>query len=564
MAYMRLGDLLVASGTITGQQLERALALQKETKQRLGDVLIQNGFITEAQLIDALRVQLGVDFVDLTAISIPVELAQYVPRNIAKKYCVVPVKLVRNSLYLAMSDPLDFVAQDEVKTASRKRIIPMIATRKAVEQAISRLYGNEGTARVIEEMKREAGSSSDVIPAQMAQDTADPQESAPTIRFVNALIERAYTERASDIHLEPQEGEMVVRMRIDGLLRRILTVPADLQNTVISRLKIMGGMNIAEHKIPQDGHAMLRVKGSEIDLRISSMPTVYGEKIVLRLLNKTSQLLSRDAIGLEGEDLEYYQTLLRNTGGVILLVGPTGSGKSTTMCVMLRDLAREEVNIVTLEDPVEYYIPGVSQCQINEKTGMTFAGGLRAILRQDPDIISVGEIRDGETASIAMRAAITGHLVLSTLHTNDAPSAVDRLRDIGVEPWLISGALRGVVSQRLVRRICPHCKRAYHPASDELALLGLDDAPDLVFYKGEGCPDCHHTGYTGRRAVFEILMLDAPLRRLINAGASADELADEARRHGFTTMRERCRDLVLRGETTAEEAARTISSTIES
>lgn len=242
MAYMRLGDLLVASGTITGQQLERALALQKETKQRLGDVLIQNGFITEAQLIDALRVQLGVDFVDLTAISIPVELAQYVPRNIAKKYCVVPVKLVRNSLYLAMSDPLDFVAQDEVKTASRKRIIPMIATRKAVEQAISRLYGNEGTARVIEEMKREAGSSSDVIPAQMAQDMADPRESAPTIRFVNALIERAYTERASDIHLEPQEGEMVVRMRIDGLLRRILTVPADLQNTVISRLKIMGGI----------------------------------------------------------------------------------------------------------------------------------------------------------------------------------------------------------------------------------------------------------------------------------------------------------------------------------
>ena len=309
---------------------------------------------------------------------------------------------------------------------------------------------------------------------------------------------------------------------------------------------------------------MLRVKGSEIDLRISSMPTVYGEKIVLRLLNKTSQLLSRDAIGLEGDDLESYQALLRNTGGVILLVGPTGSGKSTTMCVMLRDLAREEVNIVTLEDPVEYYIPGVSQCQINEKTGMTFAGGLRAILRQDPDIISVGEIRDGETASIAMRAAITGHLVLSTLHTNDAPSAVDRLRDVGVEPWLISGALRGVVSQRLVRRICPHCKRAYHPASDELALLGLDDAPDLVFYKGEGCPDCHHTGYTGRRAVFEILMIDAPLRRLITAGASADELADEARRHGFTTMRERCRDLVLRGETTAEEAARTVSSTIES
>lgn len=521
-------------------------------------------FITEQQLIEALKIQLGVEFVDLTAVSIPVELAKYVPRTLAKKYCVVPVKLVRDTLYLAMSDPLDFIAQEEVKAASRKRVIPMIATHRATEQAISRLYGSEGTARVIEEMKREAGSAGpDIVPAQLAKDS-DSSEGAPTIRFVNSLIERAFTERASDIHLEPQEGEMVVRMRIDGLLRRVLTVPAELQSTVISRLKIMGGMDIAERKVPQDGHAMLRVKGSEIDLRISSMPTVYGEKIVLRLLNKTSQLLSRDAIGLEGDDLESYQALLRNTGGVILLVGPTGSGKSTTMCVMLRDLAREEVNIVTLEDPVEYYIPGVSQCQINEKTGMTFAGGLRAILRQDPDIISVGEIRDGETASIAMRAAITGHLVLSTLHTNDAPSAVDRLRDIGVEPWLISGALRGVVSQRLVRRICPHCKRAYHPASDELALLGLDDAPDLVFYKGAGCPDCHHTGYTGRRAVFEILMIDAPLRRLITAGASADELADEARRHGFTTMRERCRDLVLRGETTAEEAARTISSTIES
>ncbi len=564
MAYMRLGDLLLSSGVISHEQLERALELQKESKERLGDVLVQSGIITEQQLIEALKIQLGVEFVDLTAVSIPVELAKYVPRTLAKKYCVVPVKLVRDTLYLAMSDPLDFIAQEEVKAASRKRVIPMIATHRATEQAISRLYGSEGTARVIEEMKREAGSAGpDIVPAQLAKDS-DSSEGAPTIRFVNSLIERAFTERASDIHLEPQEGEMVVRMRIDGLLRRVLTVPAELQSTVISRLKIMGGMDIAERKVPQDGHAMLRVKGSEIDLRISSMPTVYGEKIVLRLLNKTSQLLSRDAIGLEGDDLEYYRTLLKNPSGVILLVGPTGSGKSTTMCVMLRDLAREEVNIVTLEDPVEYYIPGVSQCQINEKTGMTFAGGLRAILRQDPDIISVGEVRDGETASIAMRAAITGHLVLSTLHTNDAPSAVDRLRDVGVEPWLISGALRGVVSQRLVRRICPHCKRAYHPASDELALLGLDDAPDLVFYKGEGCPDCHHTGYTGRRAVFEILMIDAPLRRLITAGASADELADEARRHGFTTMRERCRDLVLRGETTAEEAARTISSTIES
>ncbi len=563
MAYMRLGDLLVASGIITEAQLEQALAMPREDGQRLGDVLIQHGFITEAQLIDALRVQLGVDFIDLTAVSIPVELARYVPRNIAKKYGVVPVKLVQDRLYLAMHDPLDFVAQDEVKTASRKRVVPMIATRRAVEQAIALLYGSEGTARVIEEMKREVGSGEDIVPAQLPHDTADPEESAPTIRFVNSLIERAFTERASDIHLEPQEGELVVRMRIDGMLHRILTVPSDLQNTVISRLKIMGGMNIAEHKIPQDGHAMVSVRGHSLDLRISSMPTVYGEKIVLRLLDKSAQALDKSALGLEGRDLDNYNALLKNTSGVILLVGPTGSGKSTTMCNMLRDLAREEINIVTLEDPVEYHIPGVSQCQINEKTGMTFASGLRAILRQDPDIISVGEIRDGETASIAMRAAITGHLVFSTLHTNDAPSAVSRLADIGVEPWLISSALRGVVSQRLVRKICPHCKTAYRPSDEELAVLGMDIGSDVTFYKGAGCPECRHSGYSGRRAVFEILMIDRTLRRLISGGADSAALADAAYGSGFITMRDSCRQLVLSGVTSAEEAARTINSTVD-
>ncbi len=563
MAYMRLGDLLVASGVITAEQLEQALKMQKDSRQRLGDVLIQNKFITEQQLIDALQVQLGVDFVDLTAVSIPVELAKYVPRSIAKKYCVVPVKLVRDSLYLAMSDPLDFVAQDEVKTASRKRVVPMIATRKATEQAISTLYGSEGTARVIEEMKREAGGSSDIVPAQMAQDTTDPEESAPTIRFVNSLIERAFAERASDIHLEPQEGEMVVRMRIDGLLRKILTVPADLQNTVISRLKIMGGMNIAEHKVPQDGHAMASVRGHSLDLRISSMPTVYGEKIVLRLLDKSAQALSKGELGLEGCDLENYNALLKNSSGVILLVGPTGSGKSTTMCNMLRDLSREEINIVTLEDPVEYHIPGVSQCQINEKTGMTFASGLRAILRQDPDIIAVGEIRDGETGTIAIRAAITGHLVFSTLHTNDAVSAIHRLKDIGVEPWLVSSALRGVVSQRLVRKICPHCKRAYQPSAEELSLLGLPEDSAVTFYRGEGCPECHHSGYSGRRAAFEILMINRRLRKLIADGADSDTLLAAARENGFVTMQESCRQLVLSGVTSAEEAARTINTTVD-
>ena len=562
MAYMRLGDLLIAAGVISQSQLTEALSIQKQTRERLGDVLIENGMITEQQLIEALQMQLGVDFVDLTAVSIPLELAKFVPRNIAKKYSVVPVKLVKDELYVAMSDPLNFVAQEEIKAASHKQVVPMIATRRATELAINTLYGNEGAARAIEEMKREAGDTQqDIIPAQMNQTVDNAANEAPTIRFVNSVIERAIVERASDIHLEPQEEEMVVRMRIDGALRKVFTVPSNLQGTVVSRLKIMGGMNISERKIPQDGRAMFSAKGKEIDLRINSMPTVHGEKVVLRLLDKSAGAVNRQSIGLEGEDLEKYENLLKNTSGVILIVGPTGSGKSTTMCAMIRQLCREDTNIMTLEDPVEYDIPGANQCQINEKTGMTFAAGLRAILRQDPDVISVGEIRDGETAQIAVRAAITGHLVLSTLHTNDAVSTIDRLEDIGLEPYLISSALRGVVSQRLVRKICPHCKKAYKPDEEEKLMLDIPEDADVTFYKGEGCQECFHPGTRGRRAVFEILTLNAHLRRMVTNRIDSDELKKAALQEGFVTMKENCRRLVLAGEISAAEAAKAINST---
>ena len=564
VAYMRLGDLLISAGVIRPEQLNDALAIQKKTRERLGDVLINNGIITEQQLIEALQMQLGVDFVDLTAVSIPLELARFVPRSIAKKYCVVPVKLQKDELYVAMSDPLNFEAQEEVKSASHKQVVPMIATRRAVEQAIATLYGNEGTARAIEEMKREAGSNqADIVPVQMSKAVDNGAAEAPTIRFVNSVIERAITERASDIHLEPQEGEMVVRMRIDGVLRRIFTVPANLQATVIARLKIMGGMNIAERKIPQDGRAMVTAKDKEIDLRISSIPTIYGEKIVLRLLDKSSGHINRKTIGLEGEDEKKYDRLLKNSSGVILIVGPTGSGKSTTMCAMIQELCSEQTNIMTLEDPVEYNIPGTNQCQINEKTGMTFAAGLRSILRQDPDVISVGEIRDGETASIAVRAAITGHLVISTLHTNDAVSTISRLVDIGVEPYMISSALRGVVSQRLVRKICPHCRKAYTPTEEEKRMVGIAENEDVTFYKGEGCQECGRTGYRGRRGVFEILTLDARLRREVANNASSEELTKTALENGFVTMKDNCRRLVLEGVTTVAEAAKAINSAAE-
>lgn len=564
VAYMRLGDLLISAGVIRPEQLNDALAIQKKTRERLGDVLINNGIITEQQLIEALQMQLGVDFVDLTAVSIPLELARFVPRSIAKKYCVVPVKLQKDELYVAMSDPLNFEAQEEIKSASHKQVVPMIATRRAVEQAIATLYGNEGTARAIEEMKREAGSNqADIVPVQMSKAVDNGAAEAPTIRFVNSVIERAITERASDIHLEPQEGEMVVRMRIDGVLRRIFTVPANLQATVIARLKIMGGMNIAERKIPQDGRAMVTAKDKEIDLRISSIPTIYGEKIVLRLLDKSSGHINRKTIGLEGEDEKKYDRLLKNSSGVILIVGPTGSGKSTTMCAMIQELCNEQTNIMTLEDPVEYNIPGANQCQINEKTGMTFAAGLRSILRQDPDVISVGEIRDGETASIAVRAAITGHLVISTLHTNDAVSTISRLVDIGVEPYMISSALRGVVSQRLVRKICPQCRKAYTPSEEEKRMVGIAENEDVTFYKGEGCQECGRTGYRGRRGVFEILTLDAALRREVANNASSEELTKTALEDGFVTMKDNCRRLVLEGVTTVAEAAKAINSAAE-
>lgn len=564
MAHIRLGQLLVSAGVLNEQQLQDALDIQKKTKKRLGDILIENQIITGDELIDALQMQLGIDFIDLTAITVPVELAKFVPRNIAKRHCIVPVKLIDDTLYIAMSDPLDFIAQEEVKAVSHKKVVPMIAAKKATEQVIEKLYGSEGTARAIEDMKREMGSAEgDIIPAQLKQRGEESVNAAPAIRFVNSIIERAFVEEASDIHLEPQKDEMIVRMRIDGLLHKILTVPSNLQNTVISRLKVMGGMNISEHQIPQDGHAMITVKGHSIDLRMSSMPTVYGEKVVLRLLDKSSKQITRQSIGLNSEEERKYEALLKNSNGVILLVGPTGSGKSTTLCAMMTELAKEEVNIVTLEDPVEYDIDGVNQCQINEKTGMTFANGLTAILRQDPDIIGVGEIRDAKTAQIAMRAAITGHLVLSTLHTNDAVSAIDRLEDIGIEPYLVSGALKGVISQRLVRKICPHCRREYLPNAEELRLLGMEENADAKFYIGEGCPECHHSGYHGRQAVFEILTITKEMRQMIAKGATAEDIMKLAEKTDFVTMKESCRKLVSAGITSIEEAMKAINSTLE-
>lgn len=565
MAYKRLGDLLIAAGTITPEELDMGLQRQKETKERLGAALISAGIITEAELIEALRLQLGIEYIDLSKTTIPISLAQVVPKNIAKQFQVVPVRMERDELYLAMSDPMNFYAIEEVKKAVRKKIVPMIATAEGVEHAILVLYGNEGAARAIEAMKREAPTEEDN--GEEAQFTGnilnDNINDAPTIRLVNSIIERAILERASDIHIEPKEKELQVRMRIDGVLRKILTIPKNLQNSVISRLKIMSGMDIAERRVPQDGRFNVKNKKREFDLRVNSLPTVYGEKIVARLLDKRAGYLTPDSIGLMGDNLKKYQRAIHCTSGVILIAGPTGSGKSSTMNTMISQLNTEEVNVVTLEDPVEYNIDGVNQVQINEKTGMDFANGLRAILRQDPDIIAVGEIRDGETAQISMRAAITGHVVLSTIHTNDAVGTIERLEDIGVEPYLIATALRAVISQRLVRRICPKCKKSYEATDEEVRRLGLSTEHKHIFYRGEGCADCFNTGYRGRIGVFEILEITPEIRPLISQQAGRPVIEQElASAHSeFKTLRENAIQLVEEGITTTEEVQRVIYET---
>ena len=562
----RLGDLLIAAGLITEEQLEEGLRLQKGSGKRLGTVLQDEGFITELEMIEALQMQLGIEYIDLSKINIPTELAQVVPQNIAKQYQVVPVRIIRDELYLAMSDPLNFYAIEEVRKVVRRKVVPMIAMSSAIERSIQILYGNEGAAKAIEEMKREVALSSD-DDADIAQDATftsnivgDDANQAPAIRLVNSIIERAVTERASDIHVEPREEELSVRMRIDGLLRDILTVPRELQAAVLSRFKVMANLDITERRIPQDGRFNVKVREKDIDLRVSTLPTVYGEKIVCRLLDKTGGNLDHSAIGLSEEDSKKYDKLIKIKNGVILIVGPTGSGKSTTMYAMINDLNEREVNLITLEDPVEYNVDGVNQVQINEKTGMTFAKGLRAILRQDPDIICVGEIRDGETAEIAMRSAITGHVVLSTIHTSDALGTIERLIDMGVEPYLVASALKGVFSQRLVRRICPDCKQAYHPDEEELEELGLPNDPERLFYRGKGCPKCFDTGYRGRIGVFEIFPLDIKVRRMIaaNAGREAIEemLKDPAR--GFVSLKENAIRLVDEGITTVDEVLRVV------
>lgn len=564
MKYTRLGDLLIDAGVITQKQLDQALAAQKQTHQRLGETLVSTGCITERQLIDALQVQLGIEYIDLSKADIDPDMTKLIPRNLAKKNSVVPVKTLGDELYLAMADPLNFMAMEEARTASRKRIIPMIATQNGIDHAISVLYGTVGAKRAILEMQQEAGTTEREgtynlgVHAKQLDD--DSTGAAPSIRLVDNIIERGISDRASDIHIEPQEDGVRVRMRIDGMLHEVFQIPKELQQSLTSRVKVMGGMDVTERRIPQDGRTLVRLHTRKADLRISTLPTVHGEKIVIRILDRDSKLNTAEELGFYGHNLEQYNKLLELQQGVILLVGPTGSGKSSTLFTFLNRLNVEAVNIITIEDPVEFDIAGITQVQVNDKTGTTFSSALRSALRQDPDIISIGEIRDAQTTDIAMRAAVTGHLVLSTVHANDAISTLDRLTDIGVPGYMQSSAMRGIVSQRLVRRICPACKKPYTPTDEELRMLGYKPGelgPNPVFYHGQGCPECFGSGYRGRTVVAEVLRLSSAVRDALR-DEDRDRVVAAIENTDFQPIEVNARELVLSGTTTVDEIVRAV------
>lgn len=546
----KIGTLLLEAGLISQEQLEKAIDIQQQTGDRLSNILISNNFVNETQIMEVLEFQLGIPFIDLNNVDIEPEVQKLIPYQLIKRYNVLPVKLEMGLLYVAMEDPLNFIAIEDIRMATNREIAPVISFKESISRTISKLYGNESAASAIKEFQNEAGLA-DVQKVELEEQSLQV-DSAPIVRLVNSTIEQAVAEGASDIHIEPLEKEVRIRYRLDGKLHLASTIPKEALSAVVTRIKILAGLDIAEKRIPQDGRCDRKIRDKTINLRVSILPTVHGEKVVMRILDKTNFLIPKEKLGFTKDNLVKFDQLLMNPNGIILLTGPTGSGKSTTLYTMLNELNQVYDNITTVEDPVEYMIDGLNQVQVNVKAGLTFASALRSFLRQDPDIIMVGEIRDAETVEIALRAAITGHLVLSTLHTNDAVSSISRLVDMGIEPYMVAVSLMGVISQRLVRKLCPQCSMSYKPESHELKLLGLQGG-DYTFRKPVGCPYCNNSGYKGRIAVHEILIIDRGHRELISRNASTSELMEYSIKNGMSTLRTECIRLLNSGITSLNE-----------
>lgn len=547
----RLGELMLEAGLLSAKQLEDALKEQTSGSKRLGELLVDKQIVTEKQLVNVLEYHFHVPFIDLSDVHIQDNAVNLIKEQLAKKNRLIPVMIENEQLIVAMADPLNLNAIEEVQRASGMVVFAHIAMPKDIDLAIDRHYGKESAEKAIQDMNRDFNFEE---LASLEAQMSNVLDNAPVVRLVNSIIQHAIRLDASDIHFEPLDETLRVRFRVDGELQEIMRTSKSALSAVVTRIKIIGGMDIAEKRVPQDGRVEMTVDGKTVDLRLSVLPTVDGEKIVVRLLGRNAMLISKDKLGFTPENMAKFEALIKNPNGIILISGPTGSGKTTTLYTALHELNKPNRNIITVEDPVEYHMEGVNQVQVNIKAGLTFATGLRSILRQDPDIILIGEIRDGETAQIAVRSAITGHLVFSTIHTNDAVSAVARLVDMGIEPYLLSSSIMGVIAQRLVRRICPHCKTTYRPDHNELLMLRLREPVPL--YKGAGCQSCGFTGYSKRIAIHEIVLIDRDMRELINRGASMDQLRSSAARRGMTSLRDSCVNLVMEGITTTEELTR--------
>ncbi len=559
----KLGEILVNSGIITKEEMESLLEKQKTVRKRIGELAIEEGLATEKDVAQALATQLGIPYVNLESVVIEPAVASLIPETMARELKAIPIFRVENNLTVAMADPTDSEAIKEIRFVTGCKVEPVVSGLTEIIKTIDTYYGKPDSVRdTIEDLTTSVAESVEEIEEEDLSESERLSQEAPVVKLVNLIIERAVDRSASDIHVEPEENGLRVRYRVDGVLQEDIVIPKMLRAAVISRLKILAKMNIAERRVPQDGRFSVKVRGKKVDIRVSTFPTIHGEKVVMRLLERSGSTLSLEDLGMSPNILRRFEQVLSLSHGIILVTGPTGSGKSTTLYAALNRINTPEKNIVTLEDPVESQISGVNQGHTNPIAGFTFASGLRAILRQDPDIIMVGETRDVETAEIAIQAALTGHLVFTTIHTNDAVAAITRLVDMGIEPFLVSSSVSAIVAQRLVRKVCPQCAQKGEPVEltvpDTGEVRRLESVPVPV-----GCEKCGNLGYKGRIGLFELVVANDEIRRLIVRKANEQELRAVARKYGYRTMFEDGIDKVEAGVTTVEEVMRVTRTTIE-
>ncbi len=555
---LRLGDILVQQNVVTEEKLQEALKKQRGSGKKLGEIMVEMNITTEEAIGQALSRQLGYKFININGLQIPEKIIKLIKSDIVKKYTAIPLGVDEknpNVLFVAMADPMDINAIDDFAIITNMQIVPVVSTTRQIKLQIDKYYSSADTKKAADEYAKEREKL--LGGGDEEEDYSDDVNNSPIVILVKQMIEQAVRQRTSDIHIEPMENQVRIRYRIDGALYERMTYNPSLLPAITARIKIIGGMDISEKRKPQDGRITQVVDGQEFDIRVSVLPTVYGEKTVMRLTSKTGLTREKSQLGFRPDELKQFDHILANPHGIILVTGPTGSGKSTTLYTALSELNKEDVNIITVEDPVEANIDGINQVHVNVKAELTFASALRSILRQDPDIIMIGEIRDGETASIAVQASITGHLVVSTLHTNSTSGSIGRLIDMGIEPYLLADAIVGIIAQRLVRRLCPKCKKKILASDEQKELLGIPgNKDDIEIYEPSGCDECDQTGFKGRIGVYEIMEVTPKLKPFISRKASAEEIKEAALSEGMNTLRMSATKLVFEGITSISEMVR--------